>query len=188
MARVGRRIKPYDLSPDRLRLYLDNQGLVFSACRRVMPGANATELEELVQAGRGAMLNAAERFDASRGFRFSTYAYRAIVNAVRSRRRREAKHCSRRIALTRLALRIIPAEGPAPEDVADHRLQMDKLEALILQLDARQQRVIRGRRFGVPPDTLESIGRELGLSKERVRQIEVEAVEKLRTMARSQPA
>lgn len=183
MGREYRRRRKYALSPEQLRLYAENQGLVFAACRRYRPGANGAELDELIHVARLALLNAAEGFDAERGFRFGTYAFRAIACAFRGLHKRERKHRERRMPLTPQSLRAIPAGGPSPEDVAHHRMQMERLEALLVQLDAREQRIIRGRKFGVPPDTLEMIGRELGLSKERVRQIEVIALGRLRELA-----
>ena len=70
----------------------------------------------------------------------------------------------------------------SPETCAQNSLQEKDVTKLISVLDKREQEIIR-RRFGIDdeePKTLEQIGNSLGFSKERIRQIENIALQKLR--------
>jgi RNA polymerase primary sigma factor len=71
---------------------------------------------------------------------------------------------------------------PSPEDEALRGELANRIERALEQLDPREQEVLR-LRFGLSTDhehTLAEVGRRLGLSRERVRQIECRAVAKLR--------
>lgn len=75
-------------------------------------------------------------------------------------------------------------QAPQPQEELVRRELKSTMEMLLCQLNERQQQVLRlhyGMDDGVPR-SLESISKELGVSKERVRQIEHQAREKLRTM------
>lgn len=70
----------------------------------------------------------------------------------------------------------------SPETSAQNKLQEKDIIRLISVLDKREQEIIK-RRFGIDdeePKTLEQIGNALGFSKERIRQIENLAIQKLR--------
>ena len=70
----------------------------------------------------------------------------------------------------------------SPENSAQNKLQEKDITKLINNLDKREQEIIR-RRFGInreEPKTLEQIGKSMGFSKERIRQIENNALQKLR--------
>ena len=70
----------------------------------------------------------------------------------------------------------------SPENSAQNKLQEKDITRLINTLDNREQEIIK-RRFGIDneePKTLEQIGSALGFSKERIRQIENVALQKLR--------
>ena len=70
----------------------------------------------------------------------------------------------------------------SPEASAQDKLQEKDITRLISTLDKREQEIIK-RRFGIDdeePKTLEQIGNALGFSKERIRQIENAAIQKLR--------
>lgn len=56
----------------------------------------------------------------------------------------------------------------------------DALESAMQTLTAREQRIVEARILADEPKTLESLGQEMGVSKERVRQLEVRARQKLR--------
>ena len=75
-------------------------------------------------------------------------------------------------------------ERPDPEEIVGHRLDMSVrrawLKRSISELTEREQMIIRERRLREDGRTLEELGRWLGVSKERVRQIEQRALEKLR--------
>jgi len=71
---------------------------------------------------------------------------------------------------------------PSPEATASDQLLREQLAEALSRLDPREQRVVR-LRFGLEDGrtlTLEEVGREFGVTRERVRQIEKEAVRKLR--------
>ncbi len=77
--------------------------------------------------------------------------------------------------------------SPNPEDEASWKLLGEQLREAMQSLTARERRVIETR-FGLndePSKTLEDIGTEFGLTKERIRQIEKEALAKLRHPSRS---
>ena len=70
----------------------------------------------------------------------------------------------------------------SPENSVQHKLQESDIVKLISILDNREQEIIK-HRFGInneEPKTLEQIGKTLGFSKERIRQIENNALQKLR--------
>ena len=70
----------------------------------------------------------------------------------------------------------------SPESSTQHKLQEKDITKLISMLDKREQEIIK-RRFGIDneePKTLEQIGNAMGFSKERIRQIENGAIQKLR--------
>jgi len=73
------------------------------------------------------------------------------------------------------------------ELAAEQRLLADQIRDTLLTLTPRERRVIE-RRFGLTDDTdetLTSIGREIGVTRERIRQIEAKALRKLRHPSRS---
>ena len=70
----------------------------------------------------------------------------------------------------------------SPENSTQNKLQEKDVTKLIKTLDKREQEIIK-RRFGIDneePKTLEQIGSAMGFSKERIRQIENGALQKLR--------
>jgi len=70
----------------------------------------------------------------------------------------------------------------SPENSAQEKLQNNDVRKLLLQLDKREREILM-RRFGIgneEPKTLEQIGNDLGFSKERIRQLENIALQKLR--------
>jgi RNA polymerase primary sigma factor len=78
-------------------------------------------------------------------------------------------------------------DAVSPHDAAADRLMREQIESVLASLDGREQRVIR-LRFGLDDGharTLEEVGREFGLTRERIRQIESHALRKLRHPSRS---
>jgi RNA polymerase primary sigma factor len=141
---------------------------------------------ELVSDGNMALIRAVEKFDYSRGNKFSTYATWAIVrHFIRSipeeRHRRD---------------RFVTGHDEMFEAATDHRgdereyqiaQQRTKttVNGLLSRLNERERKILMSR-FGLEgavEQTLEQLGRELGVTKERVRQIESRAQEKLRRIA-----
>ena len=77
---------------------------------------------------------------------------------------------------------LFAAEGAEPEEELTVSLEQDVLRRAVAQLPEREREVVK-RRYGLngdrDPASLEAIGRELGLTRERVRQIEASALEQL---------
>ena len=78
----------------------------------------------------------------------------------------------------------LPAEGPSPEDIVvekrDYETRRGWLAGAMEELSTREQTIINERRLREDTVTLEQLGKRLGISKERVRQIEHKALQKLR--------
>lgn len=76
-------------------------------------------------------------------------------------------------------------ESPNPEDIVigmkDAQTRSRWLEQALGELSDREQTIIRNRHLGYDTVTLEDLGKDLGISKERVRQLEQRAMEKLKT-------
>lgn len=78
-------------------------------------------------------------------------------------------------------------EAPAPAEAASFLLLQEQLEEVLHTLTPREERVLR-LRFGLDdgrPRTLEEVGQEFGVTRERIRQIEAKALRKLRHPSRS---
>jgi RNA polymerase primary sigma factor len=77
---------------------------------------------------------------------------------------------------------LVPADQAAPEEELTVSLEQDVLHRAVAQLPDREREVVK-RRYGLngdrDPASLEAIGRELGLTRERVRQLEASALEQL---------
>ena len=78
----------------------------------------------------------------------------------------------------------VAGEGPLPDEQVEHSLRSETLATALKALPERHRHVVV-LRYGLgdsDPKTLEDIGRRLGLTRERVRQIEVEALKRLATL------
>jgi len=78
----------------------------------------------------------------------------------------------------------VAGDGPLPDEEVEHSLRSETLATALQALPERHRHVVV-LRYGLgdsDPKTLEDIGRRLGLTRERVRQIEVEALKRLATL------
>jgi RNA polymerase primary sigma factor len=135
------------------------------------------------------LFRAVERFDYSRGNKFSTYATWAIRNQL-ARVARTRNHRQSHFLLTQDEVLAAVAD-PRTEEHEQSDLQEQRQEAvtrLLARLGDRERRIIVGR-YGIGgacEQTLTQLGQELGITRERVRQIEARAQDKLRGLARTQ--
>lgn len=165
------------------RIIQANLRLVVSVARRHLGGSGANFFE-LVSDGNLALMRAVERFDYSRGFRFSTYASWAIMRAFARSVPEEFAQVDRfRTGHEEILATVRDGREGDPSEQAGEGLRLRVAHGLAA-LDERERRVVE-RHFGIgsadgETRTLDEIGREFGISKERVRQIEIRALRKLR--------
>jgi len=139
---------------------------------------------ELVSDGNMSLMRAAEKFDFARGNKFSTYASWAIMkNFARTIPNEHRYHDRFRNSQSEM---FATAEDERTDQVEIESSQMQReaqIEKILACLDEREQKIIV-RRFGLKrgeePLTLKQVGTELGVTKERIRQIEARALNKLR--------
>jgi RNA polymerase primary sigma factor len=144
------------------------------------------DLFERVSDGNYALLRAVDQFDYARGNKFSTYATWAILNGLR-RRKRAQKDRARFVTGHEARLRsTADTRADAHDQETSHTEHQGQVERLLGRLDDRERRILTSRYGigGAEERTLKQIGVELGISKERVRQLETRAHQKLRGLAR----
>jgi len=170
----------------RAQLTQANIPLVLAMAKRARP--SSVDFSDLISEGNMALLRSVDKFDCGRGFKFSTYACRAILKSF-----------------SRLALRTTRYRGRFPveydpdlekSDLLKVRREnerascVDRLRDVLgnndADLDDIERKVLRTR-FAINDDdaqttpmTLEQVGKEIGVTKERVRQIQNRALGKLR--------
>ena len=141
---------------------------------------------ELVSDGNMSLIRAVEKFDFARGNKFSTYASWAIMkNFIRSIP--IENHRRDRFVTGHDDLFEAAADNRSDEHEYENaqRRMRDAVKGMLGKLDDRERRIIVSR-FGLDgasEQTLESLGKELGVTKERVRQLEARAQSKLRKIA-----
>jgi len=161
-----------------------NLRLVVSIAKKHLGPTN--NFFELVSDGNMSLIRAVEKFDYARGNKFSTYASWAIMrNFIRSIP--EEKHRRDRFVTGHEAMFETAADHRTDEHEfeAAHRRTREAVKGLLGRLNDRERRILMSR-FGLEgavEQTLEQLGHELGVTKERVRQIEARAQEKLRKIA-----
>lgn len=142
--------------------------------------------DELLSEGLAALVQAAEKFDYDRGFRFSTYAFRVVSRSL-FRFMQTRKRDSTRF-YTSAEETVLDRPGETTSSLEDNaRTEMrQKLRAMLQRLDRRERFILRCR-YALgghrKAHTLQFIAYKLGVSKERVRQIEKRAINKLTQMA-----
>jgi RNA polymerase primary sigma factor/RNA polymerase sigma factor len=162
-----------------------NLRLVVSIAKRHL-GQNENFFE-LVSDGNISLLRAVEKFDFARGFKFSTYASWAIMKNFARTIPSEFKRRDRfRTSHDEL---FASTEGFRSDQLGLEHAQSEResqVGRILNRLDDREQKIIIDR-FGLDhnhePLTLKQVGAEMGVTKERVRQIEARALNKLREAA-----
>jgi RNA polymerase primary sigma factor len=143
------------------------------------------DLAERISDGNFALMRAVDRFDFARGNRFSTYATWAVFNELVQCDRRERRR-SRCLVTYQDSLAALHSVSDRHETDEAQDERGAAVKRLLRRLDRRERRIIVNRNGigGVPERTLSQIGLELGISKERVRQLEQRALAKLQSLAR----
>jgi RNA polymerase primary sigma factor/RNA polymerase sigma factor len=170
------------------RIVQANLRLVVSIAKRHV---NASEdFFQLVSDGNMSLIRAVEKFDYSRGNKFSTYASWAIMkNFARTipgefKQRDRFRPTSEELFLSKEDMR---SDRYIQESEQERREQ--QVNRIMEALDDREQKIIISR-FGLDysqePLTLKEVGEELGVTKERIRQIQTRALNKLRIAAKEE--
>ena len=167
-----------------------NLALVLAMAKRTR--MNEVDFADLVSEGNMALLRAVDKFDVSRGFKFSTYACRAILKAFSRAGIKLSKHRSMFPTDFDPKLeRSNHAENKRDEHeddcvdeirriIKDNRADLSDIETEVIEhrFAVGRQRRPDGE---LSPLTLEQVGRIIGVTKERVRQIQNKALDKIRT-------
>ncbi|MFT5522197.1 MAG: RNA polymerase sigma factor (sigma-70 family) [Pirellulaceae bacterium] len=162
-----------------------NLRLVVSIAKRhVTP---SEDFFNLVSDGNMSLIRAVEKFDYSRGNKFSTYASWAIMKNFARTIPQEFKHRDRfRTSTDELFSGKEDVRSDVFEQESAQQQRERQVASILSRLDDREKNIIISR-FGLnhsqEPLTLKEVGAEMGVTKERVRQIEARALNKLRLAA-----
>src|SRR5438067_9512163 len=148
-----------------------NMRLVVSIAKR--HAGQADNFFELLSDGNVSLLRAVEKFDYSRGNKFSTYASWAIMKNFARSIPEEKHHRERYVTGHEEIFEAAPDTRTNEQEVLHSQEQkVHQVNRLLQYLEPREQQIIRmraGLDDGTKSMTLEEIGQQLGITKERVR-------------------
>ena len=167
----------------RNHLSLAFTNLAGSIARRFVNDVNP--FDELASEASVTLLKAVERFDPEKGFRFSTYATHAIQRNLWRYVTRRYQRAARESTLSEPDMLVDSHRWTWARQRATTEA-MFGVERMMQELSPRERRILCSR-YGLVGSssarTLKQIAREMGISRERVRQLEHRSLEKLRRMA-----
>ena len=162
-----------------------NLRLVVSIAKRHMKATD--DFFTLVSDGNMSLIRAAEKFNYAVGYMFSKFASWAIMKNFARTIPNEFKHRDRfRTSLDEMFAFQSDQKTNRQKIECNDLLRKSEVTEMLRNLDDREQQIII-RRFGLDPQhepqTLQQVGVEMGVTKERVRQIQAKALKKLRLNA-----
>lgn len=172
---------------DRIRVQIaeTNLALVLAMAKRTR--MSEVDFADLVSEGNMALLRAVDKFDAGRGYKFSTYACRAILKAFSRQGMKLSKYRQR--FPTDFDPKLEKSNFLETKRATFERDAAEEVKRIVLENRAELtdvERTVIEHRFGLEsgeqdkPMTLEQVGQIIGVTKERVRQIQNKAMEKIR--------
>ena len=190
---LARRCRAGDAAA-RKRLVAANLRFVVSVARQYT--GRGVDLPDLVNEGNLGLVRAADRFDPDRGVRFVSYAHfwirRAMSQAIARDEERAPADAPRRRRVSleepppggvRALAEVLPDERTAGTEAALERAGLRRaLEATFLDLPERERSVLRAY-FGLEENgarTLDQISRDLGVTRERARQLKERGLARIR--------
>ncbi len=186
VGRAREMVRWYDRAMEtRAALVRANMALVLAMAKRTrIPNV---DFPEMISEGNMALLRSVEKFDVARGFKFSTYACRAILKSFHRMATRTARYRQH------FPTEYDPELERSDYDVLKHDMQrrdsIDGLREVLARNKAKLTEVehkVVMERFALNPGatkktTLKQVGKMIGLTNERVRQIQNAALAKLKT-------
>ena len=166
-------------------LIRSNLRLVVSIAKKhIKPTSN---FFEMVSDGNMSLIRAIEKFDYSKGFKFSTYATWAIMkNFARSIPAENTLQERFRTGSDEVFMSSQDGRGDQFGQELVHHRQQELILTILDQLEDRERDIIKARfglSQGTEPQTLEQVGHQFGVTKERIRQLETRALTKMRRIA-----
>lgn len=164
-------------TPIRNRIVCANYGLIPFCAKRT---SISCERDSLISQAQLILIEAADDFDPWINIKFSTFACRAILRGFG------------RLAQPFISSAADPASLPYVDGSDRDGIYEERLQAILTKNSARLTKIeetVVKRRFGIgdSPATLEHLGRTYGVTKERIRQIQVAALKKLKRSLADDP-